>query len=196
MCVHEFPILNPPPEKVCYTKLYFRLLGVLWLKGFWKGKQSYDRSIRIESKLAVSFDSTRYKFCDLGEITKHLWLTKSKGFLWKKCKAVYSFPGSSVVKNPSATAGDTGDMGSIPGWGRYPRGGNGNPLQYSCLENSMDRGTWWATAHGVSKSQIQLRSWASTHAEQCKQILLFSAFPRSYYFYPYFSQKCPETYIR
>ena len=48
-------------------------------------------------------------------ILSKLHLIKSKGFLWKKCKAVYSFPGSSVVKNPSATAGDTGDMGSIPG---------------------------------------------------------------------------------
>ena len=60
--------------------------------------------------------------------------------------------------NPSANAGDAGDMGSIPGSGRYPRGGNGNPLQYSCLENSMDRGTWWATVHGVSKSQVKLSS--------------------------------------
>ena len=50
------------------------------------------------------------------------------------------FPGSSVVKNPPANAGDTGDMASIPGLGRSPGVGNGNPLRYSCLENSMDRG--------------------------------------------------------
>ena len=48
---------------------------------------------------------------------------------------------------------NAGDTGSIPGAGRFPGGGNGNPLQYSCLENSRDRGAWWATVHGVSKSQ-------------------------------------------
>ena len=59
------------------------------------------------------------------------------------------FPGDSVVKNPPANAGDAG---SIPGSGRSPGGGNGNPLQCSCLENSMDRGAWQATVHGVPKS--------------------------------------------
>ena len=54
-----------------------------------------------------------------------------------------------VVKNPPANAGDTGDTGSTPGLGRSPGGGNGNLLQYSCLENSMDRGAWWATIYGV-----------------------------------------------
>ena len=52
--------------------------------------------------------------------------------------------GDAVVKNPAANTGDAGDMISIPGLGRYPRGGNGNPLQYSCLENPMDRDAWWA----------------------------------------------------
>ena len=58
-----------------------------------------------------------------------------------------------VVKIPPASAGDTRDMGSIPGSGRSPGGGNGNPLQYSCLKNSMDRGAYQVTAHGVAKSQ-------------------------------------------
>ena len=58
-----------------------------------------------------------------------------------------------MVKNPPASAGDIGDMGSIPGLGRSPGEGNGNPLQYSCLGNPMDRGAWWATFHGVAKSQ-------------------------------------------
>ena len=53
------------------------------------------------------------------------------------------------VKNLPANAGDTRDMGSIPGSGRSHEEGNGNPLQYSCLENSMDRGAWRATGHGV-----------------------------------------------
>ena len=69
------------------------------------------------------------------------------------------FPGSSVVKNPPAHARDTGDMSLIPRLGRSPRGGNGNPLKYSCLENSMDRGAWQDTVHGISKSQ---RDWECT----------------------------------
>ena len=66
------------------------------------------------------------------------------------------FPGGSVVKHPPANAGDTGDMGLIPGLGRSSGGGSGNPLQYSCLENPMDGGAWWATVQGVAKSQTQL----------------------------------------
>ena len=58
-----------------------------------------------------------------------------------------------VVKNPPASAGDTRDLGSIPGLGRYPGVGNGNPLQCSYLENSMDRGAWWAPDHEVEKSR-------------------------------------------
>ena len=68
----------------------------------------------------------------------------------------WDFPGGSVVKNPSANAGDAGDMGSNPESGRSPRGGNGNSLQYSCLKNPMDRGAWQATVHGIPKSQTQL----------------------------------------
>ena len=58
-----------------------------------------------------------------------------------------------VVKNPPANAGDIRDLGSIPGWGRSPAGGNGNPLQYSCSENPTDNGAWQATVHGGRKSQ-------------------------------------------
>ena len=57
-----------------------------------------------------------------------------------------------MVKNPSANAGDAGDTGSIPGQGRSPGGGNGNPLQYSCLRNPKDRGAWLAIVHGVANS--------------------------------------------
>ena len=61
-----------------------------------------------------------------------------------------------MVKNLPANAGDAKDVGSIPGWGRSPGVGNGNPLQYYCLENSMDGGTWWATVHRVTKNQTRL----------------------------------------
>ena len=68
------------------------------------------------------------------------------------------FPGGSVVKNPPGNAGDAGDAENagadfIPGSGRSPAGGNGNPLQYSCLENPINRGAWRASVHGVAKSQ-------------------------------------------
>ena len=64
------------------------------------------------------------------------------------------FPGGAVVKYLPPNAGDTGDEGLIPGSGRSPGGGNGNPLQYSGLENPMDRGPWWATVHAIAKSWI------------------------------------------
>ena len=60
-----------------------------------------------------------------------------------------------MVKNLPATAGDIRDPDSIPGWGRSPGGGHGNPLQYSCLENPMDRGAWIAAVHRVTKTQTQ-----------------------------------------
>ena len=66
-----------------------------------------------------------------------------------------------VVKNPPGNAGDIKDLGSIPGSGRSPGGGHGNPLHYFCLENSMDRGAWWATVYMVTKSQPRLSNLAS-----------------------------------
>ena len=67
------------------------------------------------------------------------------------------FPGGTLVKNPPANAGGMGDSGSmIPGSERSPGVGNGNPLQYSYLENPMDRGAWRATDHSVTKSQTRM----------------------------------------
>ena len=62
-----------------------------------------------------------------------------------------------MVKNPPANEGDARDVGSIPGLGRFPGEGNGNPLQYSCLGNLMDTGAWRATLHEVEKTRTQLR---------------------------------------
>ena len=67
------------------------------------------------------------------------------------------FPVALVVKNLPADAGDLRDAGLIPGSGRSPGGGHGNPLQYSCMENPMDRGAWRATVHGVTKRWTQLK---------------------------------------
>ena len=72
---------------------------------------------------------------------------------------VKGFPGGSEVKT---SACNMGDLGSIPGSGRSPGEGNGNPLQYSCPENPMDRGAWWATVHGVAKSQRRLSNFTFT----------------------------------
>ena len=78
----------------------------------------------------------------------------------------YSQEGASqvalVVKNQPVNAGDTRDVGSIPGSGRSPGIGNSNPLQYCCVENPMDRGAWWATVHRIAKSQTWLKQ-LNTH---------------------------------
>ena len=71
--------------------------------------------------------------------------------LFRNClRASLGIPYSSVGKESACSAGDPG---SIPGLGRYPGEGNGNPLQYPCLENLRDRGAWWAAVHGVAKSR-------------------------------------------
>ena len=73
------------------------------------------------------------------------------------------FPGGDSGKELACHCRRWKDLDSIPGLGRSPGGGHGNPFQYSCLENPMDRGTWRATVHGVSKSQTRLNDWAHTH---------------------------------
>ena len=86
---------------------------------------------------------------------------------WSFCFTPHlGFPESTVVKNLPANAGDVGDVGLIPGSGRSPRVRNGNPHQYSCLENSMYRGAWWVTIHGPAKRWMRL----STHRMQSLQM--------------------------
>ena len=75
------------------------------------------------------------------------------------------FPGDSTIKKKlPCNAGDTGQM---PGSGRSPRERNGNPLKYSCLENSKDRGAWWATVHGLTKSWTRLSNWTTAANSLC-----------------------------
>ena len=76
------------------------------------------------------------------------------------------FQAAPVVKNLPANAGDTRDSNSIPGSGRSPGGGHGNSLQYSCLENPMDRGVWWATVHSIAKRQTR-RKQLNMHTYIC-----------------------------
>ena len=72
-------------------------------------------------------------------------------FSWMKCFSGYCLLSISTIKSDIHY-----NPGLIPGWGKSPGEGNGNPLQYSCLENSRDRGAWWATVHGVTKGRTQL----------------------------------------
>ena len=71
-------------------------------------------------------------------------------------------------KDPLANAGDIRDTGLIPGSGRSPGGGHGNPLQFSCLENPMDRGAWWTTLHRVTQIQTRLKQ-LSMHSTKCRR---------------------------
>ena len=74
---------------------------------------------------------------------------------------LWGFPGS--LDSKASIVPNAGDLGLIPGSGRVPGEGNGNPLQYSCLENPMDRGAWWATVHGVTESWTRLSDFSSLH---------------------------------
>ena len=107
----------------------------------------------IEENLSYSFNA--YKFYIL--VWRYFRITIS---LFSSVYPDLGFPGGAVVKNLPANAGGARDVGLPAGSGRSPREGNGNPLQDSCRENPMDRGAWWATVHGVAKSQ----TWLSSHA--------------------------------
>ena len=91
----------------------------------------------------------------------HIW------GMWLFVKCMNLLPIASQVaqwlKNPPGIAGDAGDTILIPGLGRSSGGGDGNPLQYSCLENSVDRGACWATVHGLAESQTWLSNWSRMH---------------------------------
>ena len=100
----------------------------------------------------------------------HFSLFHLLGTIHLRTSILRSFSSVSVGKESAWNAGDTGDKGSFPGSGRYPRGGNGNRLQYACLENPMDRGAWSATALWVAKSQTRLK-WLSTHTHTHTHIL-------------------------
>ena len=109
----------------------------------------HRKSISTSAQKLVSF-SYRIEYCAIS--------SSSGNMLLFSVYAVPSldFPGGSDSKEPVYNAGD---LGSIPGSGRSPGEGNGDPLQYSCLENSMDRGTWRAIVHGITKSQTWPSDW-------------------------------------
>ena len=86
--------------------------------------------------------------------------------LFPTCNMEVGLPRQISSKESANSAGDPGDLGSIPGSGRFPGGGHGSPLPYSCLENPMDRGAWHAIVHGVSKSQTRLKRLNHTHTQR------------------------------
>ena len=92
----------------------------------------------------------------------------------------YSILGASqvvlVVKNLPATGGDTRDVGLSPGSGKSPEGGHGNPLYYSCLENPIDRGAWWATVHRVTQTWTWLKGLSSSNRNQIVHSILRLAY--------------------
>ena len=107
-------------------------------------------------------------------LSSFLWYTVGSHLLSILCIVWIASQLVLVVKNLPASAGDARDMGSIPEWGRSPREGSGNPLQYSCLENYMDRGAWWATVLGLGHTKqlsrqqrcsvsIWMNEWHSQH---------------------------------
>ena len=105
-------------------------------------------------------------------LSKYRMLTSSffldGNFLWRPSSYPRASPMTQQVKESTCSAGDTGDACSIPGLGTSPGGENGNPLQYSCLENPMDRGAWWARVQRVAKS----RTWLSTRMSvNCKRFV-------------------------
>jgi len=129
-------------------------------KAFPEGEMGWGDQINQE--LGMNTHTLRYirqitnkdLLCSTGNSTQCCVITYMRKEPEKEWIYVYGwrgFPGGAVVKNPPASAGDTGDVGLTPGSGRSPGGGNGNTLQYFCLENFMNRGAWWATVHGVEK---------------------------------------------
>ena len=126
-----------------------------------------SRDITLPTKVhlvkAMAFPAVMYG-CESWTIkkVKHRRIDAFELWCWRRF-----FPGGSDGK---ASARNAGDTGSIPGLGRSPGEGNGNPLQYCCLENSMDGGAWWATVHGVAKSRTRLSD--CTHSLLVVRILM------------------------
>ena len=120
------------------------------------------------------------------KLQRSFWQTKScstqtpvkNGFSNPASRTV-GFPGGTVVKNPPANVGDTRDAGFIPGLERSPGGGNGNPFQYSCLENSLDRGAWGATVYNWATEDTAYQEiWAAANI----QLLLLSESAQDFFF--------------
>ena len=133
---------------------------------FWCNHDRYILHIHF-SKQYVTFQ-IRFLFRNvkyyviIGRIRKE-WICTLSLYLFLFYNLFSSVSQAALVKNPLANAGDRREAGLIPEEGRSPGGGNGNPLQYSCLENPTDRVAWWATVHGIAKSKTWLSDWTHAH---------------------------------
>ena len=110
-----------------------------------------------QSKLVNITTTTKKQTNNYTEQTSGYQWREERGIRNRNTRYKISYKGLPAIKSPPANAGDAGDLSSIPASGRSPGVGNGSMLQYSCLENSMDRETFRATVHGVTKSRTRLR---------------------------------------
>ena len=113
------------------------------------GSRAAPHTMKVFKRIWLNFQIAKLALPSLGSETQ--WVCIS-----------LAFPGGSVVKNLPADAGDAGEVGSIPGSGRPPGGGNDSPLKYSCLKNPMDRRAWRATVHGVTRVGHDLSAHSHT----------------------------------
>ena len=135
-------------NKLQYMVVHHHLWALKSRFGFWL----YSLSLWLQPSLFTSL-SLGFLICEVKMITAASSCPCLKRLLQNSINMGWGFPGG---KESACNAGDTGDLGLISGLERSPGGGNGNPCQYSCLENSMDRGACWATVYGVTKSQTWL----------------------------------------
>ena len=159
MDLHVFPIPIPPPTSLSIPSVWvfsvhqLKQVGpILRVSGHqvdWTRAQSWPAS---SLKMEDFQPRVHQRHCEPSEL---LWQCHLRTGVQRGGFPSWGLiPGGSDGKESACNAGDPG---LIPGWGRSPGEGNGNPLQYSCLGNPMDRGAWWGTVHGVANSWTQLR---------------------------------------
>ena len=184
-CNHHKPLLLQMTKPTGYFK---GLVPVSLSLAMWHGLQDLSSQARDGNYAPCSGDteSSQWTTRALASVSfsLHFSLFHLLGTIHLRTSILKSCSGVSVGKESACNAGDTGDKGSTPGSGRYPRGGNGNPLQYSCLENPMDRGAWSATALGVAKIQTWLKRLSThththTHTHTLKSNHIYGKFRKS-----------------
>ena len=158
-------------KSILYTKSIVKLSKAKPIKLAWNNLRGMDLTARMSKGLLHCLCGLTLKL--LCSLIRNHW-----------CQTVFSFTNKRLGKenvsqwcSGKESACNAADPGSIPGSGRCPGGGYGNPLRYSCLKNSMDRGAWWATVRGVPKSRTWLK-WLSTHTRDV--YFLFSCSRRWY----------------